>query len=379
MLRWIMHVDMDAFYASVEQLDNPKLQGLPVIVGGDHERSVVSTCSYEARKFGVHSAMSITMAKKLCPQGIIVPVRMSRYLEVSRKIMEIFQELSPLVEQLSVDEAFLDMTGMEGHYANVKQMGAFVKSRIKEATGLTASVGLAPNKFLAKMASDLEKPDGLTIIEHTKVKDFIAPLPVGKIFGVGKVAQKQLLEFGIVKIGQLRVVDFSVLQKVFGKNAYTIKQLAEGIDNRPVNAEREAQSVGREITFTRDLHDYESCREEILWLCGQVGYRLRKQGFVGRTITLKVKYADFSLKTHSYTSEWDISCDEDIIKLSLSLLPKIVLSKGVRLLGVAIGNLSQGESIGLGFVEDERQKKRNAALDSLKERFGENIIHRGKY
>jgi len=379
MLRWIMHVDMDAFYASVEQLDNPELRGLPVIVGGDHERSVVSTCSYEARKFGVRSAMSIAMAKKLCPKGIIVPVRMHRYLEKSREIMSIFHELSPLVEQLSVDEAFLDMSGMEGLYKNIREAGELVKRRIKAETGLTASVGIAPNKFLAKMASDLEKPDGLTIIQHDSVKGFIAPLPVGKIFGIGRSAQQLLLQYGITSIGQLNNLDFKILQKVFGKNAYTIKLLAEGQDNRPVVPVREAQSIGREVTFSQDLHDYESCKEEILWLCGQTGYRLRKQGYTGRTVTLKVKYADFTLKTHSYTSDMDIFCDEDIIKLSMSLLQKVSLTKGIRLLGVTVGNLSEGEMPNLGFEEDERQKKRNEALDSLKARFGEGIIHRGKY
>lgn len=379
MLRWIMHVDMDAFYASVEQLDNPELRGLPVIVGGDHERSVVSTCSYEARKFGVRSAMSIAMAKRLCPQGIIVPVRMPRYLEKSREIMQIFHELSPLVEQLSVDEAFLDMSGMEGIYCNIREAGELVKRRIKEETGLTASVGLAPNKFLAKIASDLEKPDGLTIIEHAKVKSFIAPLKVGRIFGVGKAAQQQLLQYGITTIGQLHSLDFHILQKVFGKNAYTIKQLAEGIDSRPVVPEREAQSIGREVTFSEDLHTYSECQEEILWLCGQVGYRLRRQGFVGRTVTVKVKYADFTLKTHSYTSDRDIFCDEDIITISMGLLKKVSLVKGIRLLGVTVGSLSFGASINLGFEEEERLKKRNEALDNLKNRFGEGIIHRGKY
>lgn len=379
MLRWVMHVDMDAFYASVEQLDNPKLKNLPLIVGGDHERSVVSTCSYEARKFGVHSAMSIAMAKKLCPQAIIVPVRMQRYKEKSREIMQIFHELSPLVEQLSIDEAFLDMSGMEGLYSNIREAGVLIKRRIKNETGLTASVGLAPNKFLAKMASDLEKPDGLTIIEHAKVQSFIAPLPVGKIFGVGKTAQQQLLQYGITSIGQLRSLDFKLLQKVFGKNAYTIKQLAEGIDNRPVVPVREAQSIGREVTFEQDIHDLESCKEEILWLCGQVGYRLRKHGYSGRTVTVKVKYADFSLKTHSYTSDIDIFCDEDIIKISLSLLAKVSLHKGIRLLGVTVGNLNQGASPSLGFAEEEKLRKRNDAIDKLKARFGENIIHRGKY
>ncbi|MFR4383619.1 MAG: DNA polymerase IV [Phascolarctobacterium sp.] len=185
MLRWIMHVDMDAFFASVEMLDNPELRGLPVIVGGQSMRSVVSTCSYEARKFGVHSAMPIVQAKKLCPQGVYVPVRMARYQEVSHKIMQIFSELSPKVEQLSIDEAFLDISGMERLHGSALAVARLAKQRIKEEIGITASVGLAPNKFLAKMASDMQKPDGLTVIKHEEAKAFIARYQT-KIFGIGE-------------------------------------------------------------------------------------------------------------------------------------------------------------------------------------------------
>ena len=186
MLRWIIHADMDAFYASVEILDNPELKGKPVIVGGNSNRGVVSTCSYEARRFGVHSAMPMMQARKLCPQGIYLPVRMERYQELSHRIMAIFHDISPVVEQLSVDEAFLDMTGTEGLYGSVEKAGWLIKNRVKEELGLTVSIGLAPNKFLAKLASDLEKPDGFTVIPHDRAAEMIAPLPVSKIFGIGK-------------------------------------------------------------------------------------------------------------------------------------------------------------------------------------------------
>ena len=226
MLRWIMHVDMDAFFASVEQLDNPSLKGLPVIVGGLSGRGVVSTCSYEARKFGVHSAMPMHMAKRLCPQCIYIQGRMRRYKEISDGIMEIFRSFSPLVEQLSVDEAFLDVTGMEGLYPDVVALGKAVKNKIYEQTGLHASVGIAPNKFLAKLASDLEKPDGLVLIRHKTAAAFIAPMPVRKIFGIGKSAEAMLLQYGIDTIGKIAAADISVLQKVFGINAQAVHNLS---------------------------------------------------------------------------------------------------------------------------------------------------------
>ena len=228
MLRWIMHADMDAFFASVEQLDNPELKGLPVIVGGLSGRGVVSTCSYEARKFGVHSAMPMHMAKRLCPQGVFIQGRMRRYKEVSDKIMEIFHTFSPLVEQLSVDEAFLDGTGMEGLYPDVITLAKAIKGKVYAETGLRVSVGVAPNKFLAKLASDLEKPDGLVLIKHETAAAFIAPMPVRKIFGIGKAAEAELLKYGIDTIGKIAAADIKILQRVFGINAQTVHDLARG-------------------------------------------------------------------------------------------------------------------------------------------------------
>lgn len=376
MLRWIIHADMDAFYASVEILDNPELKGKPVIVGGNSHRGVVSTCSYDARKFGVHSAMPIMQAKKLCPQGIYLPVRMERYLELSRKIMAIFHDISPVVEQLSVDEAFLDMTGTEGLYGSIEQAGWIIKNRVKEELGLTVSVGIAPNKFLAKLASDLEKPDGFTVIPHERAAETIAPLPVSKIFGIGKSTLEVLKKYNITTINQLRVVDRSVLNKIFGKNAESVYQKAWGIDNRPVIPEALRKSVGKEDTFENDLLTIEECRTEILKLSQQVGYRLRKHGFCGNTLTLKVKYNDFKLISRSITCESDIIYDEDIYKLALSLLKNVSLRKGIRLLGVTVSNLSQG-SLSFDFEEDEKKKRRNNTVDALKARFGFDAIMRG--
>ena len=375
--RWIMHVDMDAFYASVEILDNPGLKGLPVIVGGRSARGVVSTCSYEARKFGVHSAMPLFEAKRLCPHGVFVPVRMARYAEMSAKIMAIFRETSPLVEQLSIDEAFLDLTGMEG-LGGAESIAHQVQDRIQNELKLSASVGLAPNKFLAKLASDMKKPHGFVIITPEEAAGLLAPMPVTRIFGIGRSAEEKLKQFGIEKIGQLAAAEASILRKVFGINAEQVQRLAQGLDDRPVVNEEEAKSVGRENTFDTDLTDMESCREEVLDLCGQVGWRLRRERLAGHTVTLKVKFADFRTITRSSTGDRPVAWDEDIFILAEQMLRKVNVKPGVRLLGVSVSSLFRPEDEPvLGFEDDERAQKRNLAVDALKSKFGENIIKRG--
>ena len=375
--RWIMHVDMDAFYASVEILDNPDLKGLPVIVGGRSARGVVSTCSYEARKFGVHSAMPLFEARRLCPHGVYLPVRPHRYAEISGKIMAIFRETSPLVEQLSIDEAFLDLTGME-RLGGAETIAHQVQDRIQEELKLSASVGLAPNKFLAKLASDMDKPHGFVKITPEEAETMLAPMPVTKIFGIGRSAEDKLKQFGIEKIGQLASADVTILRKVFGINAEQVKRLARGLDERPVVNEEEAKSIGKENTFDYDLTDFESCRDEVLDLSGQVGWRLRRENLAGHTVTLKVKFADFHTITRSSTGDRLIAWDEDIFSLAEQMLRKINVKPGVRLLGVSVSNLFRPEDEPvLGFAEDERMQRRNRAIDSLKSKFGENIIKRG--
>ena len=375
--RWIMHVDMDAFYASVEILDNPDLKGLPVIVGGRSARGVVSTCSYEARKFGVHSAMPLFEARRLCPHGVYLPVRPHRYAEMSGKIMAIFRETSPLVEQLSIDEAFLELTGME-RLGGAETIAHQVQDRIQEELKLSASVGLAPNKFLAKLASDMDKPHGFVKITPGEAEAMLAPMPVTKIFGIGRSAEDKLKQFGIEKIGQLASADVAILRKVFGINAEQVKRLARGLDDRPVVNEEEAKSIGKENTFDYDLTDFESCRDEVLDLSGQVGWRLRRENLAGHTVTLKVKFADFHTITRSSTGDRLIAWDEDIFSLTEQMLRKINVKPGVRLLGVSVSNLFRPEDEPvLGFAEDERMQRRNRAIDSLKSKFGENIIKRG--
>ena len=375
--RWIMHVDMDAFYASVEILDNPDLKGLPVIVGGRSARGVVSTCSYEARKFGVHSAMPLFEARRLCPHGVYLPVRPHRYAEMSGKIMAIFRETSPLVEQLSIDEAFLDLTGME-RLGGAETIAHQVQDRIQEELKLSASVGLAPNKFLAKLASDMDKPHGFVKITPGEAEAMLAPMPVTKIFGIGRSAEDKLKQFGIERIGQLASADVTILRKVFGINAEQVKRLARGLDDRPVVNEEEAKSIGKENTFDYDLTDFESCRDEVLDLSGQVGWRLRRENLAGHTVTLKVKFADFHTITRSSTGDRLIAWDEDIFSLAEQMLRKINVKLGVRLLGVSVSSLFRPEDEPvLGFAEDERMQRRNRAIDSLKSKFGENIIKRG--
>ena len=373
--RWIMHVDMDAFYASVEILDNPELKGLPVIVGGHSVRGVVSTCSYEARKFGVHSAMPLFEAKRLCPQGVFVPVRMDRYVEMSSKIMGIFRETSPLVEQLSIDEAFLDLTGME-RLGGAETIAHKVQDRIQEELKLSASVGLAPNKFLAKLASDMRKPHGFVRITPEESAGLLAPLPVTKVFGIGHSAEEKLKQFGIETIGQLAVSEIGLLR--FGVNAEQVKRLARGLDDRPVVSEEEAKSVGRETTFDWDLTDMDCCRDAVLDLCGQVGWRLRREHLAGHTVTLKVKFSDFRMISRSSTGDRLVAWDEDIFFLAEQMLRKINVKPGVRLLGVSVSSLFRPEDEPvLGFEDNERMQKRNQAIDALKNKFGENIVKRG--
>ena len=378
MKRWIMHVDMDAFFASVEQLDHPEYRGKPVIVGGQSERGVVSTCSYEARKFGVRSAMSMVEAHRRCPQAIFVQGRMSRYVEVSRTIMAVFREFSPCIEPLSVDEAFLDMTGITGVAEDIAKAGLAVKTRIKEKTGLTASVGIAPNKFLAKLASDLEKPDGMVIIREEAAKDLIAPLPVRKIFGIGEKTEKGLLQLGILTIGQLADCDPKFLKKVLGNNAETIHLLAQGKDNRPVECVQETKSIGKETTFPYDLTTPRERHSELLDLCEQVGWRLRNNEVAGHTVTLKVKFASFRSITRSSTVEIPVNFDEEIFTVISRLAEQVAWTEPVRLLGVSLSKLVPAGGAPLVAAEDDAaMRKRNAVLDSLKNRFGENIIKRG--
>ncbi|MGZ8441745.1 MAG: DNA polymerase IV, partial [Candidatus Deferrimicrobiaceae bacterium] len=276
--RGILHLDLDAFYASVEVLDHPELRGKPVIVGGDERRGVVAAASYEARKFGVHSAIPTATAKRLCPKGIFLPVRMSRYAEMSDMVFAIYRRFTPLVEPLSIDEAFLDVTGCDRLFGSAEEAARKIKAAVREETGLTVSAGVAPNKFLAKIASDLGKPDGLTVVPLGGEQVFLDPLPVGKMWGVGKVTGEALLGRGIRTIGDLRRSPREMLVGAFGAHGEHLYELARGIDDRPVETERDAKSIGHEDTFDHDLRDRGAMRRELLSLADRVSSRLRRGG-----------------------------------------------------------------------------------------------------
>jgi len=300
--RYIIHVDMDAFYASVEQLDNPKFIGKPVIVGGDPKgRGVVSAASYEARKFGVHSAMPMVQAVRLCPHATVLPVRMKRYVQVSKEIHAILERFTPLIEPVSLDEAFLDVTGSLQLFGSAEKIGRDIKHQIKEQLGLVASVGIAANKFLAKLASDLDKPDGFVVITEENKQQILDPLPVSKIWGVGKVMEKALKSKGINTIGQLRKAPVEILHSIFGDHTPHMLRLAQGIDNREVESSREAKSVSSEQTFATDITDKDILLNVLLNQVEDVAQRLRTDNLEARTITLKFRYDNFRTITRSNT------------------------------------------------------------------------------
>lgn len=381
--RNIIHIDMDAFYASVEMKDNPSLIGKPVIVGGTKKRGVVSAASYEARKFGVHSAQPISKAKHLCPQGIFLPVRMPRYKEVSKRIFEILYCFTPLVEPLSIDEAFLDVTGSTRLFGDPKQIAIKIKELILEKTGLTASAGVGPSKFVAKIASDLNKPDGLTIVPQNKVKEFLNPLPIEKLWGVGKATQKSLALLNVKTIGDLSLLSMDLLKKKFGKQGILMHYLSLGIDNRDVNSVRLAKSVGNEETFEEDILDIEMIKKELLVLATKVAHRLRNEGVKGKTITLKAKYKDFSQITRSVTLPESIDDGGYIYQNCCDLLKKTTAGKNpIRLLGVTVSLLNDyrtKKQLSL-FSEDIvplKKEKLNKAIDNIHEKFGEDKIFPG--
>ena len=378
----IIHLDMDAFYPSVEVLDNPSLKGKPVIVGGGKERGVVSSASYEARKFGIHSAQPIAKAKRLCPGGIYLPVRMSRYQEISKQIFEIYHHFTPLVEPLSIDEAFLDVTGSIRLFGQSENIAKKIKQIILKETGLTVSAGVASSKFVAKIASDIDKPDGLTVVPPNGVRGFLDPLPIKKMWGVGKVTQLALSRLNIHTFRDLRKTPVKVLEKKFGKHGVRTHLLAMGVDKRDVIPEHDVKSVGHEQTFLQDIISLDAAQKELLTLADKVARRMRHKSLTGKTITLKVKYFDFVQITRSTTLPESIDDGLEIYSTACRLLEKTeVTKKPIRLLGISLSQLSfLGTGIQLSlFDQDQSSQKRqrlNTVLDSLYERFGgESVTH----
>lgn len=376
----IIHLDMDAFYPAVEVRDHPELKGKPVIVGGGRERGVVSSASYEARKFGVHSAQPMATAMRLCRHGIFLPVRMSRYKEVSRQIFEIFHSFTPLVEPLSIDEAFLDVTGVERLAGQPQEIACKIKQKVLNETGLTVSAGVAPSKFVAKIASDMDKPDGLTVVPSDRIREFLDPLPVNKMWGVGKVTQQALSRLGVRTFQDLRQMPVAVLEQTFGQHGVAMHCLAMGIDDREVIPENEAKSIGHEETFDKDILDPDQARQEILSLADRVARRMRRAGVSGRTVSLKVKYADFTQITRAATLPEPVDDSAEIYAAACRLLGKTEVGKRpVRLIGVSLSRLTSHENDAqlLLFRPNRASLKRkelNTALDQICDKFGEKSI-----
>lgn len=379
----ILHVDMDAFYASVEERDNPELRGRAVIVGGSPDkRGVVSAANYEARRFGVHSAMPSRTAYRLCPHGIFIRPRMSHYAGVSRKIREIFHRYTPLVEPLSLDEAFLDVTASIKLFGEPDEIGRQIKSAIREELNLVASVGVAPSKFLAKIASDVDKPDGFVVVTADGAQAFLDPLPISRLWGVGKASSKILQRFGIERIEQVRQLSAEVLRQQFGKQGDHLWRLAHGIDNRRVVPDQEAKSISHETTFSVDVEDVDVLRSWLMQQSEQVARRLRRHGLKGRTVQLKLRYADFSTITRSLTLPQPTDLTDDIWKSAAELfdhrLPERHLS--VRLLGVGVSGIESGsQSQPSLFADEERERlaRLDTVTDEIRNKFGGAAVNRG--
>lgn len=342
MERIILHVDMDAFFASVEVLDNPNLRGKPVIVGGVGERGVVSTCSYEARKYGIHSAMPAFIASKKCPMGIFLPVRMSRYKEISEKVFNILKSVTLEIEPLSIDEAFLDITN--SNFKNGLDAAKYIKQRVKKEVGLTISVGISYNKFLAKLASDWNKPNGIMIINKDMVPDILLPLSVGKIFGLGKKAVSKLNNIGIFTIQDLYEMPKEFYLEYLGKNGLDIYDRIRGIDNRKVNVSRERKSIGRERTLRVNTLDKEELFKYLSVFSVEISKMLEKRNASGKTITLKYKTASFVNHTRSRTINKYIYESEDILNILKEMLDEEELNEELRLIGASISSFKENNS-----------------------------------
>jgi len=383
--RVILHVDMDAFYASIEQLDDPNLKGRPVIVGADPRqglgRGVVAACSYEARKFGVRSALPISRAWKLCPEGAYVRPRMERYVEVSHEVMEVLRRFTNLVEPLSIDEAFLDVTGSTTLFGAPIQIARAVKKQIREATGLTASAGVAPNKFLAKIASDLKKPDGLVVVDPDGVQAFLDDLPISRLWGVGPKTEVRLREMGLHTIGAVRARRQEDLTQALGNNMGAhLHQLAMGSDDRPVVPNWEPKSISNETTFEEDTRDRELLVKTIRRLAESVGRRLRRDNYRARKVTLKVRLEPFETHTRQVSLKRPVDTDEEIIRLALSLFDQFSLERRIRLIGVGTGDIVRPgeEPMQLGLFDEPRKDSViDRTVDAIRDRFGEDLIQRG--
>ena len=371
--------DMDAFFASVEQHDNPEYKGKPLIVGGiEGHRGVVSACSYEARKFGVHSAMPASTARKLCPNGIFVPVRMKRYKEVSDHIMEIFTRFAPEVIQNSIDEAFLDLTGTEKLMGPPAEVAAKIKACVKEETGLTVSIGIGGNRYLAKLASDYRKPDGLYQVESGKEIEFIDSIPLKKLWGIGKSTWTHLEKSGIATAAQIRNLSDNMLEGMFGKRAAEfLKAIAKGQDPGICASEPKSRSISNETTFDQDVGDYAVLKDTLLWLSHHILFRLLEKGWSSKTLALKLRLDNFSTSTIQMTQENAFTSAEEVFQASLILLQKKWDRRhSVRLIGLGFQNADTSGTGQPSLFEDihEKQNKVEKAVLKLNNRYKGNQV-----
>jgi DNA polymerase-4 len=378
--RSILHVDMDAFYASVEQHDDPRLVGLPVAVGGASGRGVVAAASYEARRHGVRSAMPMRRALALCPDLVCVPVRMSRYKEISRRVFAVFHEVTPLVEGLSLDEAYLDVTASRAARGEPRAIAAAIKSRIRDELGLTASIGVAPNKLVAKIASDLEKPDGLVVVEPGRVAEFLAPLSVRRLPGLGRKAGERVEQAGLATLGALAAAPEALLWQLFGRHAPRLRERARGIDERPVAVEHAERSISTEDTFATDIADPARLEAELGRLVERLGPRLRAKGLAAGCVTVKIRRHDFSTFTRQRRLAPLTHDSRVIADIARSLLANWLRSEPgarLRLLGVGVSNLAPAAQFGLFDPGQSVVATRlDAAVDEIRGRFGNRALTR---
>lgn len=372
--RIILHIDMNAFFASVEQQSNPALRGKPIVVVGSAARTVILTASYEARAFGVRTGMRLFEAYRLCPELISVPVSNRLYAHVSAEIMKMLEDYTPLVQIFSIDEAFLDVTGSLGLFGTPQRIAYLIKSRIKTRFGLTCSVGIAPNKLLAKLASEMQKPDGLTMITSDLVPAILQNLPVGELCGIGRQTSHKLALLGITTCGQLAVFPLNILRRRFGIVGEQLRQMAQGIDDSPVLSmcdETQVKSVGHSTTLAKDLSDRAAIHVVLLQLAEMVGRRSRRYGLAGRTLTLTVRYADFITFTRQQKQSVPLMISADIYHAAIKILDTVVLAQPVRLLGISLSSLEEAEKQLSFFQENIRDQRMAAAMDSVNNKMGD--------
>ncbi|TFD78706.1 DNA polymerase IV [Cryobacterium sp. Sr8] len=373
----MLHVDLDAFFASVELLDHPELVDRPVVVGHRSGRSVVTAANYVARRYGVNSAMPMSLALRRCPDAVVLEPHMSRYQDFSRRVMAIFNDVTPLVEPLGIDEAFLDVAGARRIHGSPAEIGALIRRRVETETGLTCSVGAASTKFVAKLASGRAKPNGLLVIPADDTIAFLHPLPVGALWGVGATTEQTLLRLGLKRIGDIANTPLSVLQAGVGEAAgRKLHDLAWGRDPRAVSVDREEKSIGHEVTFEHDVTDVARLRSEILRQADAVAARLRGAGLVGRTVVLKVRYADFSTVTRSRTLPEPTNVGRRIYEEVVAVFDALAASGiRVRLIGVRVEQLGSGDGAGLGLWDpDDDWREAELAVDTVTARFGRGAV-----